>query len=306
MKTRPGIHRVFPLLGIGLTLLVASAASSQTVYTDTTAAKLRTTVHLRSGASTLPTVLEALSQQTGLHIKAQPCLQERKIVVQMDRISAREVLDTFSELYGWRWTEIDNEGVLLMRPRPKSPQTVAEISEAAQAALPVDIRRFLGIGVPESALPAPIDTQTKETIEFRKNSPLPSAKDEIVKMLTNPRIKMIAENKVKSLYNSLALGDEASKPIYYTQLTQPQRDTLLTALTLDALMKFNGTGFRLLHGTISPDLLDTSAEEIFLHNGNGLFVGKSSIYQKGLLFQGGAGTIKSLPRIESRHPSPPP
>jgi hypothetical protein len=309
MKNHPSINRRHPILWIGwiwISLLIAPTVSAQTIYTEKTATKLRTMMHLRPGTTTLAKVMEALTQQTGMPITAQSCLQERKIIVQMDNMSARDVLDTFSELYGWRWTEIDKGGILLMRPRPKNPQTVEEISLAAQAALPRDIRRFLGIGIPVSDLTVPDNPKIKETIEFLKRSPVPSAKDDIVKALVSPKLGGIFETKAQFLYSSLLPGVEEGKVIYYTQLAPPQRDALMIALALSAMQNFNHEGYRILHGTIRSDLLDIAIEEIFLHNGDELVIGKSSFYQGGRLFQGsGGGTIKSLPHIEPTRQSPP-
>lgn len=102
---------------ISACLLFPVFATAQDKAKSQVAERLQTKVSVTLGTVTLPEVLAALSKQTGLIIQAEPYLQERKIFVQLNGVTARAALDALAELHDWTWRDMDENRILNHAPQ---------------------------------------------------------------------------------------------------------------------------------------------------------------------------------------------
>ena len=99
------MFRIFLVCTFSALFGIASciSGSAQSSLRPATQSLLTKKVHLSLGSTTLPTLLKALSTQTGLIIEAAAYLQERLLVLEIDDISARVILDELAEANDWKW-----------------------------------------------------------------------------------------------------------------------------------------------------------------------------------------------------------
>lgn len=218
-------------------------ASAQAVVSEDAKTKLGASVRLAAGTTTVGQVTDALSQQTGLKIEAADYLRDHMLTMHMTNVSAATVLNTFTELYGWQWSETEDKRILLNHSSLKTPRQITDIPKALEAALPKDFRRFLGMETPLSSSP------------FYQAS-----------------VRMAADSFPRTLgfdmYKELALQVRPGEMIPYDHLSASRKHDLLVLLVLDAMEEIERGGDRdLFRGYTQPFDYDLSKAHFTLKNG---------------------------------------
>jgi len=126
-------------------LLFCSPANAQIITTEEIKQKLNAQVQLDIGKTTLAAVAQRLSEQSGLIIETAPYLSDRDIVVHMRAVSARGALEALAELNDWSWNETEEKHIVIARKATHLPASPAYIWRRIHAAMPRDIRDFLGV-----------------------------------------------------------------------------------------------------------------------------------------------------------------
>ena len=88
--------------------------------------RFRLKVHLRLGETTLAKALREVSKQTGLRIQPAEYLEDRDLVVELDNMSAKDVLDTLAEGNDWIWYETSKSRIMVARPKLEKTQNLLE------------------------------------------------------------------------------------------------------------------------------------------------------------------------------------
>ncbi len=297
-----GIGRMtLPGITFMLCMLLSVAAWPQSVSTADMAARLNTRVNLLLGTTTLEKVTKSLSAATGLRIEASEYLRDRKLIVQMKDVSVANALNSLSELNDWRWAEVKENHLLIMRPIIKKPQTVAEIGLAIQSALPRDFRCYLGIGVPVDDLPL-IERQDELQVYERDRADHPLRRQE---MLARVRWKMppMIKRQQNQLFESTLPGVLDGKELAIKRLTGSQTESLLVCLVINALSDLCGnnptiiptTPYNVMTGYLRADLLDVDKDEIFLLDGKHLMIGRTILDDGRSIYTGSEAPIELRP-----------
>ncbi len=242
---------------IGLTLARGGAASGQTAPTSKTGARLATIVRLALGETTLAEVAKALSDQTGVSVSAAPYLRERKLVVQMENLSADQALGALMALNGWQLYETQEGAIVITRPPRPTPLTLSEVPAALHAVLPRDIQQFLGVGI-AAGMPKNVWERRMQAIGMSQ-------------AVIPRRIVEKTERLVKTQLDELAAEQKTAdktKKIPYAKLTPRQRENLLEALVFNDLGFFvSSPGGPLLYDTLIPIQRDFSVAEARFQGG---------------------------------------
>jgi len=118
---------------------------------------LDTPVTLPAAGMTLEALCRSLADQTGVVVAAAEHLRDRRLVVSVKGRPARTILDALCELNDWTWTRSAGR-VRVARRVPRAPAEPAAVAAAMRAALPRDLRHFLGIqALPGAAEPPRFD-----------------------------------------------------------------------------------------------------------------------------------------------------
>lgn len=252
-------------------------------------ARLKTPVELQLGQTTLAEVARALTAQSGIKVEAAPYLRARKLVVSIPRSSTAGVLNALAELNEWSWRMVGEDGVLIERARPPAPRNVAEVPQSVQKALPADLKRYLGVGVPLETLATahPGDGGRRSVPDpgmderERRYSPAKARLDAKIRTLTETLWAGLSER----------LGREGQTP--FAELTPQQKEDLTTLPPLLAIAAtFRGMSSRILYDLLLPYEKDLSAVAMSLQNGNWLEYGMWTQEGKARVFRGSAVEIK--------------
>jgi hypothetical protein len=196
-------------------------------------------VHLNLGVTTVDKALAALSDQTGLTIRAAEYLQERTLTIYVDNISAAAVLEALDTLNDWIWSTTQPNHVLVTRRRLRFEAIPTAVTSSMQAAIPRDIRTYLRIATPSE------DT-SKYVNAFEGSFPhnKRAAFDRLMKTIIADQTHLVT---------SLQPGILTGEPIAYTRLTSAQRSDLLVALVFPLLRDMD---YEMLHGDALPHVSD--------------------------------------------------
>ena len=263
-----------------LSVLMARMAGAQPdPHTD---ARLQLAVHLEIGETTLEAVTKALSEQTGMQVEAAVYLRPRKLILQLAGVSITTALDTLAELYDWRWIMPSPGHVLLTRKRVQLPPNVAAVAPAIQAALPVDIRRFFGIGVPIDQIPV---DQHPAAFANRTKFSEPWEYGETLKARMMDRLKGRSQRELQLLSPSPGSpllpeqGKYEGAKLYYPQWTVRQRDAMMIWMLINVT---ESNSSDVLLGTLPPFVLDINAAHLEVQ-GTYLFVRSRILFDGGKL-----------------------
>jgi hypothetical protein len=237
---------------------------------------LETRIQLRSGACTLGDVVRSLSQQTGLNIETEPYLRARRLVVQMDNVTARQALDILCDLNDWKWYDTEPGRYIVTRPKLRPAQELLGIAANVRRALPHDMRRYLGFEVPQSEMArgSGEDFEAMERERDSSASNYPAAERVFRKSLFLSDFKVrFARQKEHLLYEGLRDKLQGEKTIPYAQWTPEQRELILTALTYEALLEMVYQSSGAFWGHLLPYQRDPARITISLSKEGTLYVG---------------------------------
>ena len=108
---------------------------------------LRQTVQMDRNDVTVKQALAELSAQCGVKITIESYLEDRMLSLHLTKMPAVDALDTIVEGNDWIWYAENDATVHVTRPRIPTPRNLAEVPAAFRAALPKDMRRYLGYDV---------------------------------------------------------------------------------------------------------------------------------------------------------------
>ncbi len=229
-----------------------SVAQAEAVLS--TAERLARKAHISSDTTRLADIMEALSAQTGLKIQAAACLRERRIVMQVDGLSAAALLDTLAELNDWTWHEVQPGVIAIARRTKPIPQQISAVPPALQAALPADFRRFLiGTGGTRDGM----YFERSDAPDLQASSPFRTA---------NQKGMRDAAQQWRDQLCLLLQSDFATDvKIPYSRMNTAQKHALLVSKIFDSLVYSNTThSHYILMGVLRPYEQDIAAGEITL------------------------------------------
>jgi hypothetical protein len=248
--------------------------------------KLAKTVLLRLGTTTLEKVTAALSEQTGLRVEVSDYLRERRLIVQMEGLSARAALDSLAELYEWEWREWKPDHILLMRRDTPLPREVAQIPPAVQSALSREFRRFLGIGMTLEEYATFTDPQLQKEVDFaRRRSLFPERE---VSFYVLPRkMQTVVRQSGLWLFERLRPRLLSGNRLRFTDLASEEQERLVAALTYKILARLH-LRYDVLNNRLAPGVADITRLEItYSQRGHGLSVGATILKDNKRVFIGG-------------------
>jgi hypothetical protein len=201
--------------------LSASRAFAQSVESDAVSQKLSKKVQIHTGNTTLEKVAASLSEQTDLKIEPADYLGDREMIVRIDGMSGRAVLNALCELNDWTWKETPDHTISILRHLLQLPRTPAAIPRIVQSAVPKDTRTFLRIPTPREDLHVytnPLLTKVGSLNDWRKTTTLRFLKDTQADLFST-----LPPNAVK--------GD----PLPFDKLTNQQRRDLIVQIAFRQL-----------------------------------------------------------------------
>jgi hypothetical protein len=216
---------------------------------DTDDARLDAPVTLTLGETTLGRVMTQLSSQTGLTLQAADYLRQRRLIVQMEGLTAREALDALAELHDWTWSRVEPGRYLLKRKVARRPGRLEDIPIAMQTGLPRDLRTWLHL----PALP----------------------KDDPSEITSIPRygpIMSIARNQTNQLLAELEPLLRKRETIAVSELQSEHHTRLLLWLLLQNYSSLQG----LLHNEFGVQSIRPAAASLWFESANVMLIG---IYQ---------------------------
>lgn len=275
--------------GLTTVALALCAAATQCAVAQDPAeavrARLRLHVTMHMGRTNLAAVLEKVSTQTGIPVRAESCLLNRVVVVEADDQPASALLADLAALEGWDlWVESDC--AMLGRPnRPDAPR-LAALPAAVRSALPSDFRAYLRVGAELAA--HPLDPNVP---------PAPPDPDRLTRLQIASRAGMARERHRLLLARSVALAARGAAAIPYSALSQQQRTDLMAVIVCDLLSYVysgaNTGGHEILEGRLKPFQLDPGAAQLRLDHGV-LLIGSPYVHG-GTSFWTGFGAQVSNP-----------
>jgi hypothetical protein len=276
--------------------------ASQTNVDDKTAQRLQTQVHLNLGRTTVQTVIAALSTQTGLPINAEEYLQPRKLIVQLDGITAQGALDTLVELNDWRWFRKEDGQIWLTRHRAVVPQTLVELPAALRANLPKDYRAFFGIGMATKDLPERIFIAQDGTQQRQPNlfPVLPQQERSERGNLVVTRLNNLSRLKSQQMFAMFQPLLAEGKTLSWTTLTLQEQADIHDTVLLGCLCSLCRSLYvELLDSGLTPYEADMDGAELQLEQGNGFMIGHALNGS----YMGFGVAIPGLPAIAPRLPT---
>jgi hypothetical protein len=259
--------------GLSSSLLLAGPAAAQQ---SSSGNPLNVKVSLELGTVSLPKVLKALEAQTGLRIQAAPYLRERRLVVEIAGTSARQALDAITSLHGWTWKQIEPGHILIERKRPKAGSGGSAVPLMVQSAIPLDWRRFLGIGK-DSFQEVAQNTKLDEIIQNMKLDAVGQNTKQDAKTARQSARRQWRPNLLRKLSRASerllkTLDPEAIHTVKlpYSKLSPEQQQSLITLFTLKA---FRETNFLLLYDDYYATMLNPANISLQIRGPSSLYVG---------------------------------
>jgi hypothetical protein len=248
---------VWSLMSAGV-LASGWRAEGQIVFEKETRARLTRPVTVTLEETTLGKALAALSQQTGLTIRAESFLQARALTVQIGPISALNALNALAELGDWQWIETEKGVLRFARRRLRVPAEPAAIPRLIQNAFPLDLRDYL-------LMPKPSEDMTRLMTPATRTV-----------MVNGPERMQIGQHRgrlyatcSRQLFDRLKPAGIESRTILFTELTPEQRESLIGTLVGQILQSVDPD---LLHYDLWPHVSDPASTELELHPGGLLAV----------------------------------
>lgn len=268
------------LIGAGAPGLAQQAQAESAVQA------IKSSVHLRLGATTVSGLTAEISEQTGLKIKADPTLAAHRILVQLDDVSAETALQTLADLNGWEVTH-PRAGYYRIRPRPiLIPQKTTDIPTAFQTAMPMDLRRYLGQSS-EQQNQLQTSVRSQQFNEGRLRYLREQDEKRNIKLRNQQRLDLSTQTLIQTLMPLL----EDRREHLYKELSPQQKENLLTHLITTQLNMLN---LALLRGELIPFQIDPGKAELTLKDGKMLMVNSTTRLNGGMHREGFGAPIKAL------------
>jgi len=189
------------------------------------------------------------------------------MIVQLDKLSARAALDSLAECHDWVWRETEKGVIVVERPHIPVPSSLLDVSGASARAIPLDMRRFIGIG-PQGSLRADYVSQHRDTPRNAIDA-LPSS-IMLVQRLAPHKAK-IQESFIASITPRFCTG----KKVPYNDWAPEQKQDLLDMFVLDAFCDICSStkgAPLLICGQLSPERLDANRMVVYSNGGDDLIV----------------------------------
>ena len=285
------MFRIFLVCTFSALFGIASciSGSAQSSLRPATQSLLTKKVHLSLGSTTLPTLLKALSTQTGLIIEAAAYLQERLLVLEIDDISARVILDELAEANDWKWRETTAGHILLSRTLPRYPQNLPEIHKYVVSALPKDIRDFMYLGKTAEEL---------KHVVLPTNSAIPVDSAIHQKLMpesasggSRQKLLELKYRAAEAFTRLLEPKTEIGKLYPYTQLQPEAQEQLLLYMMFYTLQESSSD---LLYNSFTPYQLDM-AKAVIEFKGNLMTIGSHNIVGNDNYFYSFGAQVPHLP-----------
>lgn len=216
-------------------LIRPNAAIGQAFHSNEVKEDLKKTVLLSPlkavEKGTLRALLAELSEQTGLKVEAESFLIDRTVSVSASGQSAGEILDSLAELNDWVWIENKDRHIFLSRPRYITPKNLTEVPKAMQRCLPLDIRRYMGVGA------GPDDLLIKESSSFHGNiaMTLKQSPELIISQSNANRLAIASQQVEDAILKVFSQKHFRIGELYYQSWDKDLRELVFKRLTLKAL-----------------------------------------------------------------------
>ncbi len=208
MKNKSKIVRItfkvnIVILMVFSSLLSGVSITAQSVQSREVKNALQKQIILDAGAkskkSTLGTILNDLSKQTGIVIQSEKYLLDREVSIYAKDIPAREALDSLMQLNEWEYYETSAHQIRIRRLSHREPKNLSEIPKSLLSSIPVDVKKFIGVGITSGEITFPKDSPNQGTEadtfkrfpiravrmnnEYRLTETLQKSEERIVKLL---------------------------------------------------------------------------------------------------------------------------
>lgn len=241
-------------------LIVPGLSFAQVVQREATKEKLKTTVKLHLGSTTLAQFAKSLTEQTSLPIQAADYLTEHRIIVETEGIPASTLLSSLAELNDWEWRETDEGGIIISRKPPHRPSRFSEVPKALNSALPRDFRAYLGFYQPEPPPKSRGDEGLKQIGVYL---------DRVIIPRHLMRIDALTREIADELGNKLlAITTRNTVPV--SSMPSEIRERLALSMVLNALGTSckSESDYTLLTGCMYPYQAEPGNAEIRIQTGN--------------------------------------
>jgi hypothetical protein len=245
--------------------------AAQTVTSETVKAALKKPIHLipngTAEKNTLRTLLASMREQTGLTMEAESFLLDRTVIVTANGQNAGELLNALAELNDWVWNEKADHHILLSRPRYVAPTNLGEVPKAMQRCLPVDMRRYLGIGV------APEDLFLPENSRFhgKEADLLKQSPEQIISESNKNRLSIASQKADDAILQTLSLQHFREGDLSYQEWSKELREQVIQRLVLQALeQEANPVSTGLTISALQP--FQTDLSKAFISVNGGIFI----------------------------------
>ncbi len=289
-----------------LVLIVCCATAVRAQKADHAASAmppgLRQIVQIDRNGATVKQVLAALSAQCGVTITAEDYLEDRILTLHLEKMPAVDALDTLIEGNDWKWYAENDTTVRVTRPRIPTPHNLSEVPAAFRAALPKEMRRYLGYDVP------PRDLLTEAMKGHYGEGSVSNMKDKrpgaafrafqergavSAAAFGLSRRLYVARGKQPLPFEKMIADENRIKvKIPYAELTAEQKQNLVSLMVCEALSRFSGspTVYHFLHVPMPPECYDPAKAVIGIKD-NSICIGP---YLNGRIY-GLEETIHSTP-----------
>lgn len=178
------------------------------------------TANLLSGVTTLDHVVQILAQETGSPLLVSPALSSRRLIVQLQKATAKQTINALAELEGWTWRSTKEGTLLLTRSRSPSCANLEEVRQAMGVVLPADMRRFL------TERPALVENEIIYPVGLSTYAGHENA------MRVRAKLEELLAKRSFKFYMSVRSQLQKQDTLPFKQLTFEQRSELSLILTL--------------------------------------------------------------------------
>ena len=282
--------RVAVIAAIAVSALPVFAQQSNSVKADDL---LKKTVQLDAAPRTVEEIARILSAQTGLTIGAESCLRERTVVIQSDRISAYDMLNALAELHDWRLEETEDHKIVIKRQIVRPAMSLKEVPVSIKAAMPMDLRNYLGLGVPTDSLPLPTDPVQQSLLKTRRALGPGVVANTSIKFRIDAKTSHAKQVLVDQLPPDVRSGDRRK----WSKLEKPLQAALLLAIVVSGIQDAfaSGGGEAILAERLYPFQVDPSRIDLKLTGQKSgesiLLIGTTTSDGKTRSFDGFGGSV---------------
>jgi hypothetical protein len=282
--------RVAVTVAIAVSALPVPAQQSNSAKTGDL---LKKAVQFDAAQRTVEEIARSLSAQTGLTIEAESCLRERTVVIQSDRISAYDMLISIVELHDWRLEETEDHKIVIKRQIVRPATSLMEVPVSIKMALPMDLRNYLGLGVPTDSLPLPTDPGQQSLLKARRALGPGVIATTSIKFRIDEKAGRVKQVLADQLPPDIRSGDRRN----WSKLEKPLQTALLIAIVVSGVQDAysSGGGEAILAQRLYPFQVDPSRIELKLGGQQAgelmLLIGTTTSDGKTRSFDGFGGSV---------------